>query len=35
MITEKNITYRSEADSVEERELDENGNELFIVIKEL
>ncbi len=29
------IAHRSEADSVEERELDENGNELFSVIKEL
>ena len=29
------IAHRSEADSVEERELDENGNEVFSVIKEL
>ena len=29
------LAHRSEADSVEERELDENGKEVFIIIKEL
>ena len=29
------IAHRSEADSVEERELDENGNEVFCITKDL
>ena len=34
-LKEGEITHRSEADSVEERELDSNGEEVFRIVKDL